>query len=65
MAILIVVGALNGLILPLVMACMLLASQKEKIVGDYHHPKFLLYSGWIVFAIMTYMAVKTAIKLIA
>ena len=63
--VLIVVGALNGLILPLVMACMLLASQKKQIVGDYHHPKFLLVSGWLVFAIMTYMAAKTFLKLIA
>ncbi|MEG2174764.1 MAG: divalent metal cation transporter, partial [Oscillospiraceae bacterium] len=40
---LIVAGSLNGLILPITLGTMLLASRNEKIVGPhYHHPTFLI-----------------------
>ncbi len=37
-AVMILVGALNGLILPIALGVMLLAAHKKKIVGDYKHP---------------------------
>jgi Mn2+/Fe2+ NRAMP family transporter len=53
--ILIVVGALNGLILPLSLACVLLASRRKDIIGEYKHPTWLivlgiamaLFTGWL------------------
>ena len=64
MKVLILAGALNGLILPLVLGALLLAARKKSIVGDYVHPKFLLATGWIIFAVMLCLAVETASKLL-
>ena len=61
---LILAGALNGLILPLVLGALLLASRKKTIVGDYQHPRFLSVTGWIIFAVMLCLAVETAGKLL-
>ena len=62
--VLILAGALNGLILPLVLGALLLASRKKAIVGDYQHPRFLSVTGWIIFAVMLCLAVETAGKLL-
>lgn len=43
--ILVIVGSLNGLILPVTLGTMLIASRKEKIVGDYKHPTWLFIAG--------------------
>ncbi|HEX7065751.1 MAG TPA: divalent metal cation transporter, partial [Bacillales bacterium] len=43
--ILIVVGSLNGLILPLTLGSVLVASRNKKIVGDYHHPTWMIVFG--------------------
>lgn len=39
--ILVLVGALNGLILPITLGVMLVAAYKKKIVGDYKHPVWM------------------------
>ncbi len=57
--ILVTVGALNGLILPIALAVMLLAVRKHKLVGQYRHSTILLFVGWIVVILMTYMGVDT------
>lgn len=45
----VVVGAFNGLILPISLAVMLLASRKREIIGkDYRHPVLLTVLGCIV-----------------
>ena len=62
--VLILAGALNGLILPLVLGALLLAARKKTVVGDYHHPQFLTVTGWIIFAVMLCLAVETASKLL-
>jgi Mn2+/Fe2+ NRAMP family transporter len=54
---LIVAGALNGLILPIALAVILIAATKTRIVGNYRHPLWLYIAGWIVVAVMTYMVV--------
>lgn len=61
--VLVVVGALNGLILPIVLGSLLLAARKERIVGTYRHSSFLFYTGWIVFAVLMVMSVKTIMKM--
>ena len=42
---LVLVGALNGLILPLTLGVMLVAAKSKKIVGDYAHPMWLQIFG--------------------
>lgn len=45
---LVLVGALNGLILPLALATMLVAAHRTSIVGSYRHPKALTVLGAVV-----------------
>ena len=45
------VGAINGLILPITLAVVLLACRKKSIVGDYRHPTALIVLGTVVVAI--------------
>lgn len=49
---LVLVGALNGLILPLALGAMLLAAHQPRIVGAYRHPKALTALGWLVAVVM-------------
>ncbi|REI21093.1 divalent metal cation transporter [Staphylococcus felis] len=49
---LIIAGALNGLILPITLGTVLIASKNKRIVGDYHHPTWMLIFG-IVAVIVT------------
>lgn len=46
-ALLIIAGSLNALILPIVLTTILIASRKKSIVGDYHHPTWLIVFGAI------------------
>jgi len=48
--ILVLVGSLNGLILPVTLGAMLLAARNKKIVGDYHHPMWLQVFGIVAAA---------------
>lgn len=48
---LILAGALNGLILPVTLGTMLLATRNKNIMGDYKHPKWLIAVGIIIVAI--------------
>ncbi|WP_349409775.1 NRAMP family divalent metal transporter [Pseudalkalibacillus sp. SCS-8] len=59
--VLILVGALNGLILPISLGVMLIAAHKPKIVGDYKHPIWLTVFGGIIVVAMSYMGVLTMI----
>jgi Mn2+/Fe2+ NRAMP family transporter len=52
---LIFAGAVNGLILPLALAVILIAAVKKKIVGDYRHPLWMQIAGWLVVALMGWM----------
>ncbi|WP_416829335.1 NRAMP family divalent metal transporter [Ectobacillus polymachus] len=56
---LVLVGALNGLILPLALGTLLIAAYKKKIVGDYKHPLWLTILGVIVVVILAWMSVYT------
>lgn len=55
--ILILVGSLNGLILPISLGVMLIAAYKPKIVGDYKHPVWMTIFGVIIVIIMAIMSV--------
>ena len=45
---LVLVGALNGLILPLALGTMLVAAHRKSVVGDYRHPRALTVLGAVV-----------------
>ena len=53
---LVLAGAINGLILPLSLTCMLLAAYRKDIIGDYRHPIWLSVSGWIVVVFTAWMS---------
>lgn len=57
--VLILAGILNGFILPVALALILLASRKTKIVGNYKHPVWLLICGWLVVAVMAVLSIYT------
>lgn len=57
--VLIMAGAINGLILPFALTLILLAAHKKNILGNYKHPLWLSAAGWIVVLAMTYMGIKT------
>jgi Mn2+/Fe2+ NRAMP family transporter len=54
---LIIAGAVNGLILPLALSVILIASVKTKIVGSYKHPVWMQAVGWIIVFAMLYMGI--------
>ena len=55
-SLLILAGAVNGLILPLALTVMLVAYSYKKIVGGYTQPLWLKLAGWMVVGIMAWMA---------
>jgi Mn2+/Fe2+ NRAMP family transporter len=57
--VLIVVGALNGLILPISLGVMLAASRSSRIVSAYRHPWWLVASGVIVVVAMLALGLWT------
>jgi Mn2+/Fe2+ NRAMP family transporter len=60
--ILVLVGALNGLILPITLGTMLIAAYRSKIVGNYKHPLWMTVFGILVVVIMTYMGGYTLVN---
>ncbi|TWT24900.1 NRAMP family divalent metal transporter [Planomicrobium sp. CPCC 101110] len=57
--ILVLVGSLNGLILPIALGVMLVAAHKAKIVGDYKHPLWMTIIGAIIVIAMAWMGIYT------
>jgi Mn2+/Fe2+ NRAMP family transporter len=56
---LIMAGAVNGLILPIALSVILIAAYKKKIVGNYHHPLWMYIAGWLVVLLMSWMGFVT------
>ena len=56
---LILAGALNGVILPITLGIRLIASKRKDIVGDYKHPTWLLIFGLIVVLISAYTGITS------
>ncbi|WP_276736446.1 NRAMP family divalent metal transporter [Bacillus sp. (in: firmicutes)] len=57
--ILVLVGSLNGLILPIALGTLLVAAYKKNIVGDYKHPLWLTGTGALVVIVMAVMGIYT------
>lgn len=53
--VLIFVGTLNGFVLPLALAILLVAGRKSRLVGTYKHPLYLQMAGWAVVLILISM----------
>lgn len=60
--ILVFVGTLNGFILPIALAVMLIAARNKRLVGAYQHPIWLQMAGWLVVLMMSGMAFYTLTK---
>ena len=56
---LILAGAVNGLILPVALTVILLAANKKNIIGDYRHPLWMQVAGWLVVLAMSWMGFVT------
>ncbi len=57
---LIIAGAVNGLILPIALAICLIAARKTSVVGSsYRHPTWLLVIGAVVVVVSGYVGVTT------
>ena len=60
---LVVAGALNGLILPITLGICLIASRKKSIMGaTYHHPTWLLVLGILVVILSAYLGINTFVS---
>lgn len=56
---LIIAGALNGLILPLALAVVLIAVTRKRLTNGYRHPAWMQVAGWIVVLTMGWLSVLT------
>lgn len=61
--VLVLVGAFNGLLLPLSLGVMLVAAHRRSIVGTYRHPLWLTVAGAVVAVAMAVMAAITVATL--
>lgn len=52
---LILAGSINGMILPLSLASMLLAAHRKDIMGEYRHPVWLTALGWVMVVFTAWM----------
>lgn len=55
-SVLVMAGILNGLILPVALAIMLIAVTKKRLFPSYQHPLWMHITGWVVVALMTWMS---------
>ncbi|MEO8649712.1 MAG: NRAMP family divalent metal transporter [Acidobacteriota bacterium] len=61
-AVLVWAGTVNGFILPVGLALILVSSRRTSLLGDYRHPKWLTAAGWGVVLIMTSFSILTLIE---
>jgi Mn2+/Fe2+ NRAMP family transporter len=52
-------GLVNGLILPLALAVLLVACTKPRLMNGYKHPLWMQASGWLVVVVMGWMGYQT------
>jgi Mn2+/Fe2+ NRAMP family transporter len=51
-------GAVNGLILPIALAIVLVAAVSPRLMRGYRHPRWMLVAGWVVVAVMGSLSVR-------
>jgi Mn2+/Fe2+ NRAMP family transporter len=57
--VLVIVGALNGFILPVALSLILLSLHKKDIFKGYRHPVWLSILGWIAVVLLSLISVKS------
>ncbi|WP_201616580.1 NRAMP family divalent metal transporter [Psychrobacter immobilis] len=57
--VLVLVGTLNGLVLPIAMVIILIAAYRKNIVGNYKHPVWIAVFGWLIAIAMSILSVMT------
>ena len=60
--VLVLVGTLNGLVLPIAMVIILIAAYRKNIVGNYKHPIWIAVLGWVIAVSMTILSVMTIMQ---
>jgi len=55
-------GAINGLILPIALAIVLVAATNRKLMRGYQHPRWMLLAGWAVVLVMGSLAVPVLVE---
>lgn len=61
--VLVLVGAINGMILPVSLGTMLVAAHRPRIVGEYHHPRWLTAAGGVVAVAMAALGVRALVTI--
>lgn len=56
---LVAAGAVNGLILPLALTCILIASRSARLMHGYKHPLWMQSAGWVVVVAVSWMGIIT------
>ena len=59
---LILAGAVNGLILPVALAIVLVAAATPRLMRGYHHPRWMLAAGWVVVAVMGVLSLPVLLE---
>jgi Mn2+/Fe2+ NRAMP family transporter len=59
---LVLAGALNGLVLPVSLLAMLLAARRRDVVGDYRHPRWLALAGALTALLMAALGAVTLVR---
>ena len=62
--VLVMAGAINGIILPVALAVILIAATKKSLLKGYRHPVWMQVAGWTVVGVLSWMSVKTIIQLL-
>ena len=63
--VLVLVGTLNGLVLPIAMVIILIAAYRKNIVGNYKHPIWIAVFGWLIAIAMSILSVMTIVNYIS
>lgn len=61
---LVLAGAVNGIILPVALAVILLVARKSSLMKSYKHPMALQIIGWVVVVAMSWMSIVTMEKML-
>lgn len=59
---LITAGLVNGFILPVALAIILVAANKTRIMGSFRNPLLLQAAGWAVVALLSWMAISAILN---
>ena len=59
---LVVAGAINGLILPVALGIVLVAATSRRLMRGYRHPRWMLAAGWLVVLVMGGLSVPVLVQ---